>query len=111
MIAGNLFSLLFGWNFDRNDDKVLKHPAHNSTTPATAVAAAASAIIGARAGLPSTEIRCSKGPECYVDSIYVTIAATFFTVGLSVWAGMRDRRKIKKALRRRREALVNEERD
>ena len=101
MIAGNLFSILFGWNLDRNEDKVPNH-----TAPS-----AVSAIITARAGLPSTEVRCSRGPECYVDSIYVTIAATFFTVGLSVWAGMRDRRKIKMALRRRREALVNEERD
>ncbi|KAJ2914144.1 hypothetical protein MD484_g6264, partial [Candolleomyces efflorescens] len=98
MIAGNLFSLLFGWNFDRNEDKVPEHPAP-------------SAIISARAGLPSTEIRCSKGPECYIDSIYVTIAATFFTVGLSVWAGIRDRRKVRKALMRRREALVGEGQD
>ncbi|RXW15826.1 hypothetical protein EST38_g10027 [Candolleomyces aberdarensis] len=96
MIAGNLFSILFGWNLDKNEDKMPKHSAPAAVSLGSAVSA-----ITARASLPSAEVRCSRGPECYVDSIYVTIAATFFAVGLSVWAGMRDRKKIKMALGRR----------
>ncbi|KAF5337303.1 hypothetical protein D9611_002979 [Ephemerocybe angulata] len=83
MIAGNLFSLVFGWNLDRNDD-----PAKGK-------------VVARMVPLPGTEIRCSKGVDCYVDSVYMTIGATFLALGLSVWAGFRDRRKVRNAMIKR----------
>lgn len=103
MIAGNLFSILFGWNLDRNEDKATT-PAPNSISVSSTTAITSlnnATAIAVRGSLPSTEVRCSRGPECYVNSIYVTIAATILAIGLSIWAGVRDRRKISKALRSR----------
>ncbi|KAF9474613.1 MFS general substrate transporter [Pholiota conissans] len=70
MAAGNLFSVAFGQNLD----------AHDSNRDKTTVVAAAP--------------QCLEGLECYVDTIYLTSAATFLSVLLSIWAGYRDRQKI-----------------
>ncbi|KIK95475.1 hypothetical protein PAXRUDRAFT_378249 [Paxillus rubicundulus Ve08.2h10] len=48
--------------------------------------------IDAHAELPS-EHQCFDGRECYVDSLKVTMVACVISLGLSVWAGMRDRQK------------------
>ncbi|PPQ80753.1 hypothetical protein CVT26_006964 [Gymnopilus dilepis] len=71
IIAGNLFSLIFGRNLD----------AHDGSAPASAAAML-------------TAPQCLQGLECYVDTIYLTTGATFLAVLLSIWAGYRDRRKI-----------------
>ncbi|KIJ96456.1 hypothetical protein K443DRAFT_107199 [Laccaria amethystina LaAM-08-1] len=39
--------------------------------------------------------RCGQGLECYVATIYLTIGATFLSMLLSLWAGSRDRRKMR----------------
>jgi len=72
MVAGNLFSLVFGRNLD----------AHESTgrhAPLTHVYSAP---------------RCLLGLECYLDTVYLTMAATFLAILLSIWAGYRDRMKV-----------------
>lgn len=51
-----------------------------------------------RAGLPSDH-QCFDGRECYVSSLYVTVAACSFALVLSVWAGIRDQRKMAEAKR------------
>src|ERR1700678_1081973 len=78
MAAGNLFSLIFGrkLNLDAHDSPpihdALKSPlAHVYSAP-----------------------RYLEGIHCYVDSIYLTMLATFLAILLSVWAGYRDRLKI-----------------
>ncbi|KAF8905752.1 major facilitator superfamily domain-containing protein [Gymnopilus junonius] len=71
IIAGNLFSLIFGHNLD----------AHDGSEPATGAT-----VI--------TAPQCLQGLECYVNTIYLTTAATFLAMLLSIWAGLRDRRKI-----------------
>jgi hypothetical protein len=43
----------------------------------------------------SAEPRCGQGLECYVATIYLTIGATFLSMLLSLWAGSRDRRKMR----------------
>ncbi|KIJ21223.1 hypothetical protein PAXINDRAFT_107124 [Paxillus involutus ATCC 200175] len=48
--------------------------------------------LDAHAQLPS-EHQCFDGRECYVDSLKVTMVACVVSLGLSVWAGIRDRQK------------------
>jgi len=81
MVAGNLFSLMFGRNLDAHDG-VSNRP---STTPATVLSAPL----------------CLSGLPCYVNTIYVTTAANFLAIVLSIWAGYRDRQKIASSQRRR----------
>jgi hypothetical protein len=38
-----------------------------------------------------------------VDTLYITVAACAFALGLSVWAGLHDRRKLVVAAERERE--------
>jgi hypothetical protein len=75
MVAGNLFSLAFGRNLDAHDST--RHVVLNP---------------------PSTRVysppQCSLGLKCYLDSIYLTMIATFLAILLSIWAGYRDRLKI-----------------
>lgn len=81
MFAGNLFSLAFGRNLDAHE-------------PVEAVDLAAT----------PNSTQCLLGRECYVDTLYLTIAGCFLSMLLSVWAGWRDRQKIAAttALRRAR---------
>jgi len=95
MVAGNLFSLVFGRNLD----------AHGSS----------SAYEGRALNPPliySTP-QCLQGPSCYVDTIYLTMLATFLCILLSIWAGYRDRLKIamshKTKLANRSEAVWQDE--
>ena len=76
ILAGNLFSLIFGRNLDAHSppshDALLNpHPIHVYTAP-----------------------ECLLGRNCYLDTIYLTIIATFLGILLSIWAGYRDRLKI-----------------
>lgn len=73
MVAGNLFSLRFGRNLDAHDGA----PAHDALNP-----------------FPYSAPQCLLGLQCYVDTIYFTMVATFLAILLSIWAGYRDRMKI-----------------
>ncbi|KAF8839373.1 MFS general substrate transporter [Paxillus ammoniavirescens] len=42
---------------------------------------------------PPSEHQCFDGRECYVDSLKVTMVACVVSLGLSVWAGIRDGQK------------------
>ena len=43
----------------------------------------------------SSPPQCLLGLNCYVDTIYLTIFATFLAILLSIWAGYReDRTKV-----------------
>jgi len=81
MVAGNLFSLMFGRNLDAHDDISKRF----STTPATVLSAP----------------HCLSGLPCYVNTIHFTVAANFLAIALSIWAGYRDRQKIASSQRRR----------
>ena len=76
MGAGNLFSLLFGRNLDAHSP-----PVHNTlvNTPPIHVYSAP---------------QCMLGLDCYLDTIHITMLATFLAILLSIWAGYRDRLKI-----------------
>jgi len=80
MVAGNLFSLMFGRNLDAHDDISKRF----STTPSTVLSAPL----------------CIGGLSCYVNIIYFTISANFLAIVLSIWAGYRDRQKIASSQRR-----------
>lgn len=45
-------------------------------------------------GLPS-EHQCFDGKACYLGSLQVTLVACIASLGLSWWAGIRDRQKIR----------------
>jgi hypothetical protein len=51
---------------------------------------------GTTRSLPSepTAEQCLHGRLCYVDSLYITIAACSVALLLSVWAGWKDRKKL-----------------
>ncbi|KIK95478.1 hypothetical protein PAXRUDRAFT_826958 [Paxillus rubicundulus Ve08.2h10] len=83
LIGGNLFSLMFGRNLD----------AHASTDKHSMLPTRILSTLGPRQ-LPS-EHQCFGGRECYVGSLKVTMVACVVSLGLSVWAGMRDREKVK----------------
>jgi len=74
IVASNLFSLQFGRNLDAHDGTRGQHTLdhlHVSAAP-----------------------RCLLGLKCYVDTIYLTMVATFLAILLSIWAGYTDRLKI-----------------
>jgi hypothetical protein len=73
MVGSNIFSLAFGMNLDAHSP-----PRSNRTSL-----------------LPSapSENQCLQGRACYIDSLYITIAACFLALFLSIWAGRKDRRK------------------
>ena len=75
--AGNLFSLVFGRNLDAHRTS----PTHNAllNPPPVHVYSAP---------------QCLLGLNCYLDTIYITMLATFLAILLSIWAGYRDRLKI-----------------
>ena len=49
-------------------------------------------IYSVRSG-PATQ--CTQGKECYVAALYLTAGGCFLAVLLSVWAALRDGRKIR----------------
>ena len=77
IVAGNLFSLIFGRNLDARSS-----PAHDSdaalNTPIDVYAAP----------------QCLLGVDCYRDTIYLTMLTSFIAILLSIWAGYRDGMKI-----------------
>jgi hypothetical protein len=78
VIAGNIFSLMFGRNLD----------AH-SQTPTDVTSP-----LGRDAFPPAdNNHQCLEGRLCYVDSVQVTIIACMVALGLSIFGGIRDRRK------------------
>ncbi|KAK7438917.1 hypothetical protein VKT23_017844 [Stygiomarasmius scandens] len=76
LIGGNIFSVAFGRNLDAHESPVTPH-----------------LIVD---GQPQNQ--CRDGRACYVDTIYLTIAACALTALLSVWAGWRDHKRIEDAL-------------
>lgn len=83
MFGGNLFSVAFGRNLDAHDRKADSAPPQ---TPMDISLLAAPA--------------CAEGRLCYVDTLYITAAACACALGLSVWAGFRDRRKLRAAAKK-----------
>jgi hypothetical protein len=73
MVAGNLFSIVFGRNLD----------AHEGAREEPSIASPAFATP-----------QCLRGLQCYVATLYLTAGATFLSILLSIWAGYRDRQKI-----------------
>ncbi|EDR02388.1 uncharacterized protein LACBIDRAFT_309717 [Laccaria bicolor S238N-H82] len=82
MISGNLFSIIFGRNFDAHEGvqtEVIHYPR------------ASLKLIHDSDPTTSADLRCIQGLECYIDSIYLTIGITLLSILLSVWAGWRDK--------------------
>ena len=75
--AGNLFSLIFGRNLDAHRSSPT-HDALLNPSPVHVYSAP----------------QCLLGLNCYLDTIYITMLATFLAILLSIWAGYRDRLKI-----------------
>ena len=69
LAGGNLFSLAFGRNLDAHSE--------HSQIPSS----------------NSKPVECLQGLDCYVHGIYLTIAATFLSILLCVWAGYREKQK------------------
>ena len=72
MLGSNLLSLAFGMNLD----------AHSPSKS------------GDLSGVPSSPGQCLAGRACYIDSLYITIAACSLALLLSIWAGWKDHRKL-----------------
>ena len=77
IVAGNIFSLVFGRNLDARGS-----PAHDAPIEAP----------------PSIDVysapQCLLGLQCYRDTIYLTMITAFIAILLSIWAGYRDWLKI-----------------
>ncbi|KAG8905762.1 hypothetical protein FRB99_008335 [Tulasnella sp. 403] len=80
-LASNIFSLAFGKNYDAHASRPKRSPTPTSTPVA-------------RGGIPS-ELICTLGRECYIDSLRMTIVACCLAIILSVYAGWVDRRRNK----------------
>ncbi|KAG5643241.1 hypothetical protein DXG03_001290 [Asterophora parasitica] len=83
IIAGNLFSVVFGLTLDKHDQR----PTESSTV------------------LVSDATQCVLGRQCYVDALHLTTGSCFLALVLSVWASWRDRRKLAASSKRRNEAV------
>lgn len=83
MISGNLFSIIFGRNFDAHEGVQISSPGDSLK------------LIRDSDPTTSTDLRCIQGLECYVDTIHLTIGVTLLSILLSVWAGWRDKRRIR----------------
>ena len=82
IVAGNLFSLLFGRNLDAHRSSP-PNPTHNhphNPPPLLHVY--------------TTAPQCLLGLNCYRNTIYLTMFATFLAILLAIWAGYRDWLKI-----------------
>ncbi|EIN04341.1 MFS general substrate transporter [Punctularia strigosozonata HHB-11173 SS5] len=95
LLGGNLFSLAFGRNLD----------AHASPgSPSTSQPAS----LLRRAGLPA-DAQCFDGRSCYEASLHMTIAACTAALGIAIWLGVRDRRKLRESAASEREVVWAEE--
>jgi hypothetical protein len=81
LLGGNIFSLAFGRNLDAHA---------SSELPSTSRPAA----LLRRAGLPS-EARCFEGRDCYIASLHMTIMVCVAALGIALYLGVRDKRKVK----------------
>jgi hypothetical protein len=77
MVGSNILSLAFGLNLDAHSPSK-----HNGTSDLPQVLAAD---------------QCLQGRACYIDSLYITLAACVLALLLSLWAGWKDRRKLEVA--------------
>jgi len=124
MFAGNLFSVAFGRNLDAHERDSSSAPSHHRFSSPAAWAAANDTVasvarapsLGALTRVSLEQIRaqtqgavalaapgCSEGRLCYVDTLYITAAACALALGLSVWAGWRDKRKLSVAAEQQKE--------
>lgn len=81
MVGGNLFSLAFGRNLD----------AHAPPDPSKSETGEASLLT--RAGLPAGD-QCFAGRDCYVSSLYLTIASCAVATALGFYAAWKDRQRM-----------------
>jgi hypothetical protein len=86
MVSGNLFSIIFGRNFDAHEGVQME----DIPSPSASLK-----LIRDSDSTTSADLRCFQGLECYVDTIYLTIGVTLLSILLSVWAGWRDKRRIR----------------
>ena len=86
MVSGNLFSIIFGRNFDAHEGVQTEvMPSPNGSLK----------FIRESDPTTSADLRCIQGLDCYVGTIYLTIGVTLLSILLSVWAGWRDKRRIR----------------
>ena len=91
MVAGNFFSLVFGRNLDAHEHAPFPsshthaHTPHHYTQYTSSLATRKAP-------------QCLQGKECYVDTLYLTVAATFLAILLSAVAAWRDKKKIERSL-------------
>ena len=96
MVAGNLFSLIFGRNLDAHEHDSRNHPTLSHTQYT-------SSLLSITKAAP----QCLQGRECYVDTLYLTVSATFLSILLSLLAAYRDKRKIERSIVKREALLRN----
>jgi len=85
VVGSNLFSLAFGRNLDSHDSPAASAPANSTILASTSTMPE----FAARAGF-TPERQCLDGRECYVASLYLTLAACVVALVLGIWAGRRD---------------------
>ena len=113
-IAGNLFSIVFGRNLDSHNAVVAAGAGGGDSDSVrrwgrnwNAVAAihwsmpslstsSASSLKRAPSSGGLTAPQCHLGRRCYVDTLYLTAGACSLSMLLSVWAGWRERRKLRR---------------
>jgi hypothetical protein len=98
LLGGNAFSLAFGRDIDAHAAPAA--PSAPAPAPSALLVRAAGAL--ARRGGAASDAQCLAGAACYAGSVRMTIGACALALALSVWAGVRDRRKA---------ALVEKERE
>lgn len=114
IVAGNLFSLIFGINFDTHSRppsiptpsssarSLLDHtPFHSSPLTSFGLSYLSRYVIlsppleilprAVSPPLESDHPLCLSGSQCYISAIYLTTFATFSAIFLSAYAGYRDR--------------------
>ncbi|KNZ80818.1 hypothetical protein J132_04247 [Termitomyces sp. J132] len=96
VICGNIFAVVFGRNLDAHDNGPSLSFSPSSSPPPSPPPLPPSSRdplkTSATIALPSST--CTLGRKCYVDAIYLTLFACFVALGLSVWAGWRDRQRM-----------------
>ena len=112
MFAGNLFSLAFGRNLDREGERGAREAARASSTGVKTLARSSMSRVGAIAHAaaalwrresdasstitqPATAAApdCVAGRSCYVTTLHLTAFCCFCALLLSVYAVWRDERK------------------
>lgn len=96
LLAGNLFSLAFGRNLDAHErDAAADGFSRFSVLGPPLLVDGGFAVVAAPL--------CAKGRLCYVETLYLAAGACGCALGLSVWAGLRDWRKLRAAAEKERE--------